>query len=577
MIQSRLLKLLSSSKKYIIMTVFFQWMMLICQIIFISFISKILSDIYLNTVDSKKLFYYIFFIFISIILRFIFEKLSVNSSFKASVDVKKTLRIKIYEKILNLGNSYTQFVATSEVTQICTEGVEQLEIYFGKYLPQFFYSLLAPLTLFIYLSTINFKSSIVLLICVPLIPASIIAVQKIAKKLLSKYWGSYTALGDSFLENLQGLTTLKIYKRDKIRAEKMDADAQHFRKITMKVLVMQLNSISIMDLITYGGSAIGIIICLFEFKNGNISLYGTLCIILLASEFFIPIRILGSFFHIAMNGMAASDKIFKLLNLNKKSQGEEKFPKKYNIKLSNINFSYDSTNNVINDLSITLNEGNFCAIVGESGCGKSTLTKLILGKVDNYSGNIYIDGVSVKSIDPIEIMKNIVLVKHNSYIFKGSVRDNLLMANKNSSDDDLNLILKKVNLYDFFNNLKGLDTNLTQQGNNLSGGQRQRLAIARAFLADAPIYIFDEATSNIDAESEQIILNIIKEMSKTKTILVITHKLSNIIDADMIYFMKNGRVYESGTHNELIKNNDEYSKLYKLQYELESIGGNINE
>ena len=301
MIKKRLIHLLEDSKKYILQNVLWQWLGLLAQILAVSAIGLLLEGLIQESVSTKLLAGTAFICVCSILVRFFCERQAAKASFLASIDVKRVLREKIYDKLTRLGNSYREKIATSKVVQLSAEGVEQLETYFGRYLPQFFYSLLAPFTLFAVLSFVNLKASGILLVCVPLIPVSIVAVQKFAKKLLNKYWGSYTELGDSFLENLQGLTTLKIYQSDSQKAEEMDREAEQFRRITMKVLTMQLNSISVMDLVAYGGAAIGMIVTIKEYLAGNLGFSGAFTIILLASEFFIPLRLLGSFFHIAMN------------------------------------------------------------------------------------------------------------------------------------------------------------------------------------------------------------------------------------------------------------------------------------
>ena len=293
MINKRLIGLVNDSKKYIKYIVIFNWISLIANIISIFFIANLLEKVFNKNFSTNNIMITAVVVLIAIIIRIICNIFASKMSYYSSVNVKRVLREKIYNKLTKLGPSYTEKVSTSEVVQVSVEGIEQLDIYFSKYLPQLFYSLLAPLTLFIILSFVNFKSALVLLICVPLIPVSIIAVQKFAKKLLNKYWGIYTNLGDSFLENLQGLTTLKIYKADEKKSEKMDEEAETFRKVTMRVLTMQLNSISIMDLVAFGGAALGIIISISEFKRGNINFAGTFAIIMLSSEFFIPLRLLG--------------------------------------------------------------------------------------------------------------------------------------------------------------------------------------------------------------------------------------------------------------------------------------------
>ena len=578
MIKTRLVRLLSHAKKYIVYNILWQWIALLAQILAVFSIAELLGKV----VDAENLPQAlgelslgrtVFLLVLAVAVRFLCERMAARASYEASVDVKRILRKKIYEKLLRLGVSYKEKTSTSEVVQLSTEGVEQLEIYFGKYLPQLFYSLLAPLTLFLILSFVNLKASLVLLICVPLIPISIVAVQKFAKKLLSRYWGVYTGLGDSFLENLQGLTTLKIYQADEQKAEEMDQEAQEFRRITMKVLTMQLNSTSVMDIVAYGGAAVGMIVAVSEFLVGRLDFSGTLAIILLASEFFIPLRLLGSFFHIAMNSMTASDKIFHLLDLEEPEKGEEKMsPENFDIELQNIRFSYEEDREILKGVSLVIPQGSFVSLVGESGCGKSTIAGLLTGKLQGYQGEIHIGEKPLAQIQERELMDHITLVRHNSYLFKGTVAENLQMAKPEAEVEEMRSVLSRVNLLGFLDAQEGLETKLLEQGANLSGGQRQRLALARALLHDTPVYIFDEATSNIDAESEDLIMKVIRELAKTRTVLLISHRLSNVAESDRIYLLDQGEIREAGTHEELMKRRGVYCRLYETQKNLEMYG-----
>lgn len=571
MIKTRLLKLLSHAKKYILFQVIWQWISLLCQILIIYAAAQVIEKALERSISVKILFCYGMVVLAAVLVRFICDRRAFYALYKASVDVKRILREKIYEKLLRLGASYRENVSTSEVVQMSVEGVEQLETYFGRYLPQLFYSLLAPVTLFIILSFVNLKASLVLLICVPLIPLSIVAVQRIAKRLLNKYWGIYTELGDGFLENLQGLTTLKIYQSDKKKAEEMDEESQRFRRITMKVLTMQLNSTSVMDIIAYGGAAVGMIVTLSEYGKGNVSMSGALMLILLASEFFIPLRLLGSFFHIAMNGMAASDKIFALLDLPEPEQkSDELNVVTGDICLENVRFSYQEDREILKGVSMNFTAGSFTSLVGTSGCGKSTVAGILMGRNREYQGKITICGKELLELSEKSLMSHITLVSYNSYLFKGTVRDNLLMGKEDASEEEMYAVLKKVNLFEFLQEQQGLDTKILEKGSNFSGGQRQRLALARALLHDTPVYIFDEATSNIDMESEEMIMEIIHELSKAKTIILIFHRLANVVDSDRIYMLENGHVAEAGTHTELMESGGVYRKLYAYQSELEA-------
>lgn len=573
MIKKRLIGLLKDSKKYIVQNVLWQWLGLLAQIAAILVVGQFLDTAIFGSVTSREILTTGMVCAISIIIRMVSDKKASKASFLASADVKRVLREKIYEKLVRLGASYKEQISTSEVVQLSVEGVEQLETYFGRYLPQFFYSLLAPITLFAVLSFISWKASLVLLICVPLIPLSIVAVQKFAKRLLKKYWGSYTELGDSFLENLQGLTTLKIYQSDERKAKEMDEEAEKFRRITMKVLTMQLNSISVMDLVAYGGAAIGMIVVVREYIDGSLGFAGAFAILLLAAEFFIPLRLLGSFFHIAMNGMAASDKIFRLLDMPERELGTEELSgEELDINFENISFSYEKERPILKDVSFHIPKGQFVSLVGESGCGKSTIASLILGRNRQYQGKILLGGMDLKNIKEKSLMVHITLVRHNSYLFKGTVEENLLMGNPNATQEQMIEVLKKVNLWEFLNGQEGLCTKLAEKGSNFSGGQCQRLCIARALLHNTEIYIFDEAASNIDVESEEIIMDLIRQLAETKTVLLISHRLANVKKSHCIYVLSEGKIVEKGTHRELMEQSGVYKEMYRTQKNLENYG-----
>lgn len=568
MIKTRLVGLLSHAKKYIVYTILWQWAALLSQVLAVFSIADLLERVVYRAVTVPIIERTILILVLVVVIRFICERMGARSSYLACVDVKRILREKIYEKMLKLGASYSEQVSSSEVVQVVAEGVEQLETYFGKYLPQLFYSLIAPLTLFIILCRVSLKASVILLICVPLIPISIVVVQKVAKRLLNNYWSIYTGLGDSFLENLQGLTTLKIYQADQQKADEMDVESQNFRKITMKVLTMQLNSTSVMDIVAYGGAAIGMAVAVSEFLKGNISVAGTLCIVLLASEFFLPLRLLGSFFHIAMNGMAASDKIFKILDLPEPQAGEKTLPEvALDVTLKDVYFSYEEDREILKGINLNLPAGSFVSLVGESGCGKSTIAGILAAKNRGYNGEIIIGGVPLNEVNEINLMQRVVLVRHNSYLFKGTVEENLKMAKPDATKEEMEAVLQKVNLLGF------LQTQLLEKASNLSGGQSQRLVIARALLrTDSAVYIFDEAASNIDVESEELIMNVIHELAKTKTVLLISHRLANVVKSDKIYFLKDGEIKESGKHDELMSRNGAYRHLYESQMALENYG-----
>ena len=575
MINKRLIGTVKESKKYIALNVAIQWCSLAANVVMMAAISVLLASMAEKNVTRTRIYTTIIIAAAAVVIRFLCAVGMSKMSYLSSKAVKKTLREKIYEKLLKLGTSYQEKVQTSEVVQVAVEGCDQLETYFGAYLPQFFYAMLAPLTLFVVLLFVNVPSAIVLLVCVPLIPVSIAVVQTWAKKLLSKYWGQYTALGDTFLENLEGLTTLKIYKADEYKNKQMNEESEKFRKITMKVLTMQLNSITIMDLIAYGGAALGVIMAATQLKAGHVSVAGALLIILLSADFFIPMRQLGSFFHIAMNGMAASDKIFRLLDIEENdSQAGRAFPADASIVCKDLSFAYKDNpeRKVVKCADITFAKGTLTALVGESGCGKSTISAILMGRNKGYEGNVFVGDTELSDIDEKEIFKNITYISHQSFLFKGTVRDNLKMSGGDITDSQMWDALSKVNLSDFLKAEDGLDTKLNEGASNFSGGQRQRLALARALLHDSPYYIFDEATSNIDVESEDVIMKQIENLAGRKTVILISHRLANVVNADNIYVMNSGVVAESGTHEQLVKAGGEYAKLWNAQMSLESYG-----
>lgn len=570
MIKKRLIAELGDSKKYIAGNVAAQWVGMLSNAVMIFSLGSLLQKLVEN--KSAGVGVAVTAAVISLIVRAVCSFLQEKFSFLASKSVKKRLREMIFSKLLRLGSGYREKVSTSEVVQVSVEGIDQLETYFGQYLPQFFYAMLAPVTLFVMLSLVSFKSALVLLICVPLIPMAIVAVQKIAKKLLNKYWGQYTKLGDTFLENLQGLTTLKIYQADEYKNQQMNEESEKFRKITMKVLTMQLNSVTIMDLIAYGGAALGVILAAGQFRQGVIGLAGCFVIIMLSADFFIPMRRLGSFFHVAMNGMAASDKMFAILDLlepEKKSGVVDR--DNCTIKCTDMSFSYTPDREVIHGADIEFKAGCLTAVCGESGCGKSTIAAILMGRNKGYKGSVKIGDTELCDISEESLMRNITYISHSSVLFKGTVRENLLMAKPDAEDTELWQVLEKTKLADFLRGEKGLDTLLAENAANLSGGQKQRLALARALLHDSAVYIFDEATSNIDADSENDIMEQIFELAKTKTVIVISHRLANTAKADLIYAMEKGEVRECGTHDELVQKNGLYAKLWNAQQSLEAV------
>lgn len=577
MIDKRLIGMVPESKKYVAGNVLMQWISLAANVVLMMSITRFFASLYAKNVTGKDFAVFSVIAIMAVAVRFFCAIGASRMGFLSSKKVKKTLREAIYTKLLKLGAAYKEQIKTSEIVQVAVEGVDQLETYFGAYLPQFFYAMLAPLTLFLVLLRVNIPSAVVLFVCVPLIPAAIAAVQTWAKKLLSKYWGQYTALGDTFLENLQGLTTLKIYQADAFKNKEMNEESEKFRKITMKVLTMQLNSITIMDIIAYGGAALGVFFSVTQYQKGGVDLAGALLVILLSADFFIPMRQLGSFFHIAMNGMAASEKIFRFLELPEAPKKAAKFPRNAEIVCENLRFSYEAGREILKGMDLRIPRGRFVAIAGESGCGKSTVASILMGRNRGYKGTIRIGDIELSDIAESSLMQNITYISHNSYLFKGTIRENLLMGNPNATEDEMWAVLEQTNLAAFLRNEEGLDTKLAEKASNLSGGQCQRLALARALLHDSPVYIFDEATSNIDVESENDIMEQILLLAKKKSVLLISHRLANITKADVIYAMEQGEVKECGTHEELLRKNGLYQKMWTTQQRLELYGkGGVN-
>ena len=483
-------------------------------------------------------------------------------------NVKKDLRQKIYDKIIKLGVRTTDNMSMAGLTQLSMEGVEQLDLYYSAYIPQFFYAMIAPIILFIVTVRINWAVALVLLACVPLIPMSIIAVSRYAKKIFAKYWGKYTSMGDSFLDSVQGLKELKIFQADAAQNIKMNETSEEFRKITMKVLVMQLASTTIMDMVAYGGAGLGIALTIHAVVNGSLSAYAALFLILVAVDFFLPLRAFGSAFHIAMNGASAGNKILSLLAQPDPVWGSESIDN-IEIKVKDVTFSYDGKRDVLKHASMNFGSTGMYAIVGESGSGKSTVVNLLLGAYHPQQGSILVGNKPLEKLSRESYYSHISVVSYNTYIFNETIRQNFMLAKDNVTDEEIYSALKKVNLYDFIIENGGLDKVITEDAANISGGQKQRLALAINLVANKDIYIFDEATSNIDIESEAIIMNNIKELSKEKSVIVISHRLANVIAADTIYYIEDGEVKEHGTHNELMNMHEGYAKLYTAQKNLE--------
>lgn len=580
MLDKKLLSLLPESLKWIKLNILANWVNLFSSIA-ITWVIAMAID--LNTDLTKAdIIKFTLILLVALVVK-ITAVLSANrSSYRASRNVKLKLRKILFEKLMEVERYSKRNTSNVSISQVGSEGIENLEVYLGSYVPQLFYSLLAPLTLFAILSWINFKIAVVLLICVPLIPLSIVAVNTIAGKILKKYMGIYLSLGDNFLDNLQGLLTAKLYRADEFKNKQINEDAENFRVITMKVLTMQLNSISIMDILAYGGAAVGILLTVLEFQAGNLELWQALFFILISAEFFIPLRILGSFFHVAMTSKSASDIIFKFLETPvEKTQRisaektQEVFKQPTKVEIKNLDFAYLENRMALKQINLELEPKSLTVIVGESGSGKSTLAGIIAQKFKGYSGNILLNGEELSTLDLDTFFSKVCLVSHFNFIFKGTIAENLRMAKADATDEQLLQVLEKVNLKEFVDENGGLQMQLNSKASNLSGGQMQRLALARGLLLDADFYIFDEATSNIDVDSEAIFMNLIQKLKAEKTILMITHRLANAEYADKIWVFDKGEIVESGTHQELLQQKV-YANLYKEQKDLEILRGEAN-
>ena len=571
MMDKRLLRLVPQAMRHVLLTVLAQWVGLFGNVAMVWVIAQALAALVTGGMLSQSL---LSMLALGIVARVVATRLSARESFAASQDVKRVLRRRIYEKLLVLGPNYSEVIPTAEVVQLSVEGCEQLETYFGQYLPQLFYSVLAPVTLFFVVAPLCLPAAVVLLVCVPLIPVVIVLVQKVAKRILGKYWDQYAELGDSFLENLQGLTTLKIYQADEARHQAMNEEAEHFRVVTMKVLSMQLNSIIVMDIVALGGAVAGMAVALFATATGAVDLFGCLFIILVSADFFLPMRQLGSFFHVAMNGIAASEKIFRLLAIPEPEPRPLLANSGDHFRLSHVTFGYEPERPVLFDVSLDVPACGLTAIVGESGSGKSTIAALMSGRRDGYEGDVLLGGKQVREIDRASLAHHATVVGLQAHLFAGALRENLLMAAPEASDDELWRALEFARLDQFVREQGGPDMRLEQNGENLSGGQRQRLALARAVLANSAVYVFDEATSNVDVESEEAIMAAVRELARTRAVVVISHRLANAVAAQRIYVLEHGHVVGEGTHEELLAGCGEYRQLWETQQVLERYSSN---
>lgn len=568
MLNKRLLNMMDKERKYVIYIVILKLFSLCLNIFMIYSVANFIEKMFLN---KNILFFTIGSLIVVILLQALIINLISKYSNNISINIKEKIRTILFDKIYSYGMKYSTKFNVAEVVQLSVNGVENLEVYFNSFIPQLIYSMLSPIILFIFIGRINFKIAVALFLMIPLIPIAIIMVQKIAKKINAKQWKSYVDLSEVFVDFLEGLVTLIIFNADDGYNKKLNKYAEDFRKNTMRVLGVQLNNITVLDVIAYGGAVLGIILTVFYYSNATINLRDAIIIILLSSEFFLPLRLLGSFFHIAMNGMGVVDHLFRVLDMPDVKDGSGKITDEdYNVELKGINFSYNEERTILKNIDMNFGKDKITYIVGESGCGKSTIANLIINKVTPFTGEVLYNNTD--NVSEEEILKNCTLVTNNPYLFKGTLRYNLQMGNKDITDDEMWYVLEKFSLKEYFEHENGLDTLIFENGSNFSGGQIQRIAIARAILKKSPIYIFDEATSNIDSESEEIIMKFLDTFRKNKLIILISHRLKYTINSDYIYYMKDGAVEEKGSYNELISINGEFKKLYDNQMALENWG-----
>lgn len=567
MIDKELFKLIGENKKYIFTAVLTQVIGLVANV---AVTGSVCYAVYLLTVSAaySEFVYPLIGAVLGIAIRYICSRLTGEIKDKLGRQVKKDLRERVYDKIVKLGVRTTDGMSMAGLTQVAVEGVEQLDLYYSSYLPQFFFAMIAPVVLFLICVRIDWRTSLVLIACVPLIPVSIVAVSRYAKKIFAKYWGKYTSMGDKFLDSVQGLKELKIFMADEKQHQRINESAEEFRVITMKVLVMQLASTTIMDLVAYGGAGAGIALAICGTAFWGLNPIAALFLCLVAVEFFLPLRAFGSAFHVAMNGASAGKKIISLLNTPDPEWGEESVGGK-EIKLTDVTFSYDGKRDVLKNVSMTFPEKGMTAIVGESGCGKSTVVNMLVGAFRPQSGEVTVGGKQLEKLSRENWYSHLSAVSYNTYIFNESVRDNFKLAKESVTDDEIYSALEKVNLKEFISENGGLDKVITEDANNISGGQKQRLALAVALVSDKDIYVFDEATSNIDIDSEGIIMKNIKAISENKSVIVISHRLANVVPSDNIYYMEDGEVRERGSHESLMSAKQGYARLYNAQKTLE--------
>ena len=578
MFDKRLFSLVPGVMRHIAGNVALQWLALLANVVLFVSVGRLLQSVLTGGATGIDLARTLLVAVVAVAVRLVCQAQATKQGLAASALAKQRVRTLVYDKLVRMGPSYRETVATSEATQLCVEGIEQLEAYFGSYLPQLFYSLIASVTLFFCLAPLCTPAAVVLLCCVPLIPISLMAVMKIAKRIMGDYWHSYTDLGALFLESIQGLTTLKVFRADEERHRRMNEEAEKFRKATMRLLTMQLNSVIVMDIFAFAGAAAGIVVMLNSYAVGTVTFAGAFAFVFLAADFFIPLRTLGSFFHTATGGMAAAERMYRIIDAPEPACGTQAVTcTSVGIECRNVSYSYDGTRTVLQNADFTARPGGFVGITGASGSGKSTLAGILTGANLSYTGSVTIGGIDLRDISAESLRDTVTYVGFRSFLFAGTVRSNLLMARAGASDDELWEALSRCRIDDFVRRSGGPDAPVSAEGTNLSGGQRQRLAMARAQLHDTPVYIFDEATSNIDADSEAAIIDAVAELARTKTVVMVSHRLAALRGCDKVYVFEAGRVVQTGTHEELAKQDGPYASLWARQAELEDFSARSGE
>ena len=578
MFDKRLFSLVPGVMRHIAGNVALQWLALLANVVLFVSVGRLLQSVLTGGATGIDLARTLLVAVVAVAVRLVCQAQATKQGLAASALAKQRVRTLVYDKLVRMGPSYRETVATSEATQLCVEGIEQLEAYFGSYLPQLFYSLIASVTLFFCLAPLCTPAAVVLLCCVPLIPISLMAVMKIAKRIMGDYWHSYTDLGALFLESIQGLTTLKVFRADEERHRRMNEEAEKFRKATMRLLTMQLNSVIVMDIFAFAGAAAGIVVMLNSYAVGTVTFAGAFAFVFLAADFFIPLRTLGSFFHTATGGMAAAERMYRIIDAPEPACGTQAVTcTSVGIECRNVSYSYDGTRTVLQNADFTARPGGFVGITGASGSGKSTLAGILTGANLSYTGSVTIGGIDLRDISAESLRDTVTYVGFRGFLFAGTVRSNLLMARAGANDDELWEALSRCRIDDFVRRSGGPDAPVSAEGTNLSGGQRQRLAMARSLLHDTPVYIFDEATSNIEADSEAAIIDAVAELARTKTVVMVSHRLAALRGCDKVYVFEAGRVVQTGTHEELAKQDGPYASLWARQAELEDFSARSGE